>query len=83
MMDHVYELTKIIREKGNLPADEYRIGTKYIPVQLEKGYPAILVHANNHDVALRTSPVQYVHRGDFVTAFATANTSYVLGRVME
>lgn len=80
-MENVYEMTQVIREKGNLSADEYRIGKRYIPAQLEKGYPAILVHADNHDVALRTSPLRFLNKGDMTLAFATEHTSYVLRRI--
>jgi hypothetical protein len=80
-MDHVYELTKIIREKGNYLADDARIGRKYVPTKVERGFPALLVHADNVDLALLTSPVKHVYSGIVQLLFATENTTYVLRRV--
>ena len=81
--NEVYEITNIERHSGALEADSMRIGKRYIPTLIHEGWPAYLVHADNHNKALVTSPVQHItplNDGETII-FTTKHTTYTLRKV--
>lgn len=80
----VFEITNIERHNGLTEADSMRIGRRVIPTQIIEGYNAILVHEDNHDKAVFTSPITRVdEKNENIIRFTTWNTSYKLRKVSE
>lgn len=78
----VYEIAFIERRGGNKDADARRLGRRVIPVQIERGSPAILVQADNPEKTTITSIVET--KSKYVNGhieFTTRNTKYILRKV--
>lgn len=78
----VYEIAYIERRDGNIDADSKRLGRRVIPVQIERGSPAILVQADNPEKTTITSIVETADDNpDGSIEFTTRNTTYKLRKV--
>lgn len=84
----VYELVEIEKADALTEADSARIGRKFIPAAIHEGARAVLVHAEDHDKAMITSPVSSIADGSLdeqtdIIKFVTQNTTYTLRKVSE
>lgn len=79
----VYEIANIEKHDELTEADSARIGRHVSIGILEKGYRALLPHADDSEKALFTSVVveKSGQDGDDKVEFTTKNTTYTLRRV--
>jgi len=80
----IYEITNIERHTGALEADSMRIGKRYVIYQMDAGLPAILVHQDDAEKALITTPVQSIeYHGIHYIDIKTRTTTYELMLVVD
>lgn len=85
MKGKVYEIASIERYSGALEADSLRIGRRYIPMLIQHGAAAVLIHADDLEKSLVTSRVEdVVHLdGGNTVVFETRHTKYTLKKVED
>jgi hypothetical protein len=76
-----YKLIHIDRKTEKLEADSLRLGKLYHKSRITEGLPAILIHKDDPNKALVTTPVLSITELEGSISFSTNNTTYTLVRV--